>query len=131
MDLDTGKEATVVVGVVKEKGSIRTTPIALKDDVQSVAFSEAPFCDANIVGVFPSTLKKHGHLVSFQEAPVVVGAIKRKALAKFVESANAAEACKHLHKCSLPELGGGKLFVEQFFSAKFVLPNRIYAVVAV
>ena len=29
-----------------------------------------------------------------------------------------------------PELGGGKLFVQRIFSAKFMLPNRVYTVIS-
>ena len=96
-------------------------------DISSVKFSKPAFHNEDAGKIITGLLEEHGTLSSFQPAPAT-GA-KRKAMATFVSSADATKACRLLHNTSLPALGGGKLFVEQVFSAKFVLPSRVFDVV--
>ena len=96
-------------------------------DISSVKFSKPAFRNEDAGKIITGLLEEHGTLSSFKPAPAT-GA-KRKAMATFVSSADATKACRMLHNTPLPALGGGKLFVEQVFSAKFVLPSRVFDVV--
>lgn len=98
----------------------------------SVTMGDLPFADKNGSALVERVLQKIGPLSSFQEAPHGLGPMadmKRKALAKFARPCDALEACTRLDQSKVEELGGGKLFLQRVFSAKFMLPNTVYTVV--
>ena len=95
----------------------------------SITMGDPCFIDKKGGQIVESLLQKIGPLASFQEAPHRKGEIKHKALAKFARPCDALEVCTRLHQSKVAELGGAKLFVQRVFSAKFVLPNAVYAVV--
>ena len=97
------------------------------DDISSVSFSKPAFRNEDAGKILTGLLEEHGTLSSFQAAPAT--GPKHKAMATFVSSADATKACRLLHNTPLPALGGGKMFVEQVFSAKFVLPSQVFDVV--
>jgi hypothetical protein len=99
----------------------------------SVTMGDLPFADKNGSALVERVLQKIGPLSSFHGAPHRLGPMgdmKRKALVKFARACDALEACTRLDQSKVEELGGGKLFLQRVFSAKFMLPNTVYTVVA-
>ncbi|GKY91871.1 hypothetical protein MPSEU_000158700 [Mayamaea pseudoterrestris] len=103
-----------------------------KGKVKSVTLGDLPFQESEASLLVRQILQKCGNVVRFDVASNLnkerqKDDLKRKALAWFETAETADFACRQFaQQKSIPELGGGKLFVQRLFSIKYPLPIPVF-----